>query len=520
MIKFTIDGTDVELPAGSTILDGARKLGISIPTLCSVEHRKPQTSCMVCLVKVEGESSLVPACAFKAEEGMKVKSSDPAVREARKTALELLLSEHGGDCLGPCHTLCPAWIDVPLMIDRISAGFLHDAVAALKDKIPFPAVLGRICPAPCEKGCRRGAHDSAVSIRLLERFAADADLASTEPFRPSIGRERRQRAAIVGAGPAGLAAAYFLRKEGYGATVIDDHDLPGGMLRYGVPEELLPRAVLDRELHSLEDMGIEFRMGLRLGVSLSLDELKNEFDSLLIATGPAESGRIKGGFLIPGVDEPLTVNRNSCGTGLPGVFAAGGLLRPGKLAVRAMAQGRLAARSIASYLADEEIAERDRPFTTRLGKLGREEMNHFLADASRAGRTVPEDGEAGGFTGEEARDESLRCLKCNCSGLEKCRLRRCSIEYGARVGRYQGDRRRTKIIREHPGLVFDPGKCILCGLCIQISDEAAEQLGLTFSGRGFDVTVTVPFNRSLAESLLHTASECVSACPTGAMVLK
>jgi len=520
MVKFTIDGSEVEVPARSTILDGPRQRGIVIPTLCSMKGRRPQTSCMVCLVKVEGEGSLVPACAFEAKDGMKVTSDDPAVLEARRTSLELLLGEHGGDCLGPCRIACPARIDVPLVIRLIRNGEIRGAVEAVKEKVPFPAVLGRICPAPCEKGCRRAAGDSAVSIRELERFAGDAALDSPESVTPPAGPQRSERVAVVGAGPAGMTAAWFLRRDGFACTVFEKSDRPGGMLRQGVPEDILPRSVLDREVRAIEEIGVEFRMGCRLGDSISLEQLRGDFDAVLIATGSPADERTDRSLLVPGQDEPLSVNRKTFETGLPGVYAAGALLRPGKLAVRAMAQGGWAARSIAIHLEGKEVEERQRPFSTHLGKLDQEEMAGFLAGASTENRVTPQLGEAGGFNGEEARREALRCLKCDCSGLSKCRLRQWAIELGARTGGYHGQRRRSRIVRASSGLVFDPGKCILCGLCIQITGDAAGLDGLAYAGRGFDVTVAAPFNRSLDECLARTASECVAACPTGALVFE
>ncbi|MHC4369871.1 MAG: 2Fe-2S iron-sulfur cluster-binding protein, partial [Planctomycetota bacterium] len=189
MAKLTIDNREVEVANGATILDAAGKLGIDIPTLCFLTGCKPSTSCMVCVVEVEGFASLVPACATVATEGMKVRSDCEQVHEARKAALELLLSDHVGDCLGPCHTICPAQMNIPLMIRQIAAGELADAIATVKKDIALPAVLGRICPKPCERGCRRASLDDAVSICLLKRYVADVDLDSDKPYSPACKRK-------------------------------------------------------------------------------------------------------------------------------------------------------------------------------------------------------------------------------------------------------------------------------------------------------------------------------------------
>ncbi|MDT8303241.1 MAG: 2Fe-2S iron-sulfur cluster-binding protein, partial [Sedimentisphaerales bacterium] len=126
MPKLFIDNREVEVNSGATILDAAGKLGIEIPTMCFLKDYKPSTSCMVCVVKIEGLASLVPACATVAVEGMRVESSSEVVFQARKVALELLLSDHLGDCLGPCQMICPADMDIPLMIRQIAAGKLRD----------------------------------------------------------------------------------------------------------------------------------------------------------------------------------------------------------------------------------------------------------------------------------------------------------------------------------------------------------------------------------------------------------
>ena len=168
MPKLRIDNREVEAESGSTILDAAEKLGIEIPTMCFLKDCKPSTSCMVCVVKVVGLDYFVPACGAVAKEGMRVESNSQEVLQARRMALELLLSDHVGDCMGPCQVTCPANMNIPLMIRQISQGRLLDAIATVKKDIALPAVLGRICPAPCERACRRALYDDAVSIMSFE----------------------------------------------------------------------------------------------------------------------------------------------------------------------------------------------------------------------------------------------------------------------------------------------------------------------------------------------------------------
>ena len=155
MPKLTIDDKPVEVPEGATILDAAEKLRVEIPTMCFKRGYEPSTSCMVCVVEIEGKGGLVPACGAVAAEGMRVRTDTERVRDARKTAIELLLSDHLGDCMGPCHVTCPAHMNIPLMIRQIASGQMREALITVKRDIPFGA------------GCyRRGGGDlSAQALR-------------------------------------------------------------------------------------------------------------------------------------------------------------------------------------------------------------------------------------------------------------------------------------------------------------------------------------------------------------------
>jgi ferredoxin len=518
MPKITIDGREVEVAAGATILDAAEKLGIEIPTMCYLRGHEPTTSCMVCVVKVAGAASLVPACGTPVREGMQVENDCDEVREARRGALELLLSDHVGDCVGPCQMGCPAHMNIPLMIRQIAAGNLADAIATVKRDIALPAVLGRICPAPCERVCRRKQHDDAVSICLLKRYVADVDLEQMSPYVPEPVATRAKRVAIVGAGPAGLAVAYYVRRSGFECTVFDDHGEPGGMLRYGVPEEELPRDILDREIASLKQVGIEFRMQSRVGVTVSLRELREQYDAVFLGVGELKSGDAESlGIDVP--DDAVKIDMRTYETRVPGLFAGGDIVRKRRLTVRAVADGKEAAEAIAQYLSGAEVTGPARTFNSRMGALQDGEMERFLEPVSSEPRRKPS-GAAGGLSDEQAREESERCLHCDCRKPDACLLRQYAQDYDAKQTRYKAERRPFTQQSEHPEVIYEPGKCIDCGICIQIASESQEALGLTFVGRGFDVRVAVPFDASLADGLHAAAERCVAACPTGALAFK
>jgi len=329
MPRLTIDGRPVEVEAGATILDAARQLGIRIPTMCHVEGANSpfdvegadasfrSTSCFLCVVQVDGKPNLVPACSAPAGDGMEVTTDSPDIRDARRTALELLLSDHVGDCLAPCTLGCPAGLDIPGFLAAVGAGRFRDAIATIKARIPFAGVLGRICPRFCERTCRRADVDEPIAVRALHRFAADQDLAAATRYVPGRRPSTDKRVAIVGAGPAGLSAAFYLLQQGHACTILDALDKPGGRFRYGVPAFRLPPDVLDAEIETVSALGAEFHMGVQLGSEkvsgtfcrngpkgashkryltpfprvppahtlVALADLRNEFDAVLLAIG-------------------------------------------------------------------------------------------------------------------------------------------------------------------------------------------------------------------------------------------
>jgi ferredoxin len=518
MPKLTIDNKKVQVDNGATVLEAAEKLGIEIPTMCFTKGYNALTSCMLCVVKINDSERLLPACGTIAQESMKVETDSEEIREARKAALELLLSDHAGDCIGPCQAACPTHMNIPLMIRQIAAGNLHDAIETVKKDIPLPAVLGRICPKPCEQTCRRAQFDKAVSICLLKRYVADVDLQSKKPYLPDCKQSRNKRVAIIGAGPTGLAAAYYLLTDGYSCTTLDDHESPGGMLRYGVSRDKLPLDVLDDEIALIEKMGMVFQGQMRIDTKLSLEELQKDFDAVLVATGQQETGDA-GSMGLEMASSGIAINARTYQTNLPGVFAAGAAVRKSKLAVRAVADGKEAAVAIGQFLSGQPVSGPPYVFNTRIGKLNDGEIESFMTDVSTAQRlSTPQKG--AGFNGEQVQEEAARCMHCDCRKPQSCKLRQYARQYGAKPSRYKGPRRSFEQHTQHPDLIYEPGKCINCGLCIQIASRAGESLGLTFVGRGFDVRVTVPFDRSIAEGLKLAANKCVEACPTGALAFR
>ncbi|MBQ7043344.1 MAG: FAD-dependent oxidoreductase [Clostridia bacterium] len=292
-IKVTINGKEITAKKGQTILQIAEKNGIEIPTLCFIEEIKPYGACGLCTVEVEGMPKLLRACSAVAGDGMVISTDTPRIRQSRKIALELLMSDHTGDCKGPCSLNCPAGTDCQGYVKLISQGKFKEAVALVKDRVPLPASIGRVCPHPCETACRRKLVEEPISIAFLKSFAADEDLKSGDKFMPEIAEITGKSVGIIGGGPAGLTAAYFLAVKGHKVTVYDAMPKMGGMLRYGIPQYRLPKEVLDMEIVSIAELGVEMKNNVKIGTDITLDEIRNAHDATLVAIGAWKSSSMR-----------------------------------------------------------------------------------------------------------------------------------------------------------------------------------------------------------------------------------
>ncbi|MDJ0762125.1 MAG: FAD-dependent oxidoreductase [Myxococcota bacterium] len=212
------------------------------------------------------------------------------------------------DCVAPCQATCPAQIDIPAYIAAIGRGDYEDAVRVIKESNPFPLVCGRVCPHVCESACRRGHADSAVNINHLKRFAADYELHSGTRIIPTKLAATGKRVAVIGAGPAGLTAAYYLARLGHSVKVFEAMPKPGGMLRYGIPEYRLPKKTLDWEIQGILDLGVELQCNAKLGEDLTLKKLEDEgYDAVFLGVGAWASRRL-------GLDGELDFDEVASGT--------------------------------------------------------------------------------------------------------------------------------------------------------------------------------------------------------------
>jgi len=538
LFDIMINGRSVRVAADETILAAAERAGVRIPTLCYREGHRPLEQCGVCAVEIEGQDALAYACAARVAPGMRVQTESPAVRAARRTALELMLSEHVGDCVGPCELACPAGIRIPVFLRQIREGDQTVALRTLLASVAFPSVLGRVCARYCEHACRRKDVDGAVAICELKCTPGDAFLAGDVGAIVPCAADTGKRVAVVGAGIAGLSAAFYLRQRGHAVSIFDQAGQAGGGL-CGVDAKLLPLAILAAEVGRIGNLGALFIFGRSLGRDLALTDLAAEYDAVLVAIGapvvpgaeapPRRPPKRQAdaawlvGLGLQATDKGLTVDRETLATSVPRVYAAGAVVRPAASAVQSAAQGRQAADAIHAALAGEALFLL-RLVQVRMRGLRAEELALFARSASAAPRrSLPLPAEPANAAAEPApaaREAAARCLHCDCRARDACVLRDLATACEADPGAYAAARAAFVQDDTHAEVIYEPGKCVKCGRCLAIAEEHAEALGLAYIGRGFQVRVGVPFGEALAAGLTRAASACAEACPTGALALR
>ncbi|EIE1224327.1 formate dehydrogenase subunit alpha [Vibrio vulnificus] len=288
MIQIVIDGKYRIVEAGQTVLQAAKVCGVEIPSLCGMNRSGEKIPCDLCVVEVESGGPR-RACELEVYNGLTVKTQSEALSAHRKQALNRIMSDHYADCEAPCKTACPAGVDIQSYLYHIAQNDHQKAIEVIKRTLPMPLSIGRVCPAFCESECRRSLVDDAIAIRQLKRHAADADLAAQEAYTPEKKADKNKRVAIVGSGPGGLTAGYYLTNEGYEVDVFEAMPQAGGWLRYGIPEYRLPKSILDKEIELMCRNGMAIHTDKKLGRDISLSQLSQDYDAVCLAVGASKA---------------------------------------------------------------------------------------------------------------------------------------------------------------------------------------------------------------------------------------
>ncbi len=680
-LKIVINGKEINALPGNTILQTLLTEGIDIPHLChDTRLSKPNANCGLCVVELEEDDRFVKACETPVLEGMKIRTTNERLEAYRRVRFEQILSDHNADCVAPCVQTCPANIDIQAYLRQVASGNFKTALRIIKDKNPFPMGCGRVCPHPCESECRRSLVDEPVAINYLKRFVADWDMSHGEPYLPKKRPSTGKKIAIVGAGPAGLSAAYYSAIFGHNVTVFEQQPSSGGMMRYGIPEYRYPKKVLEQEIDVIKKLGVDIQNGKKLGTHIRLEELNKNYDAVMLAVGswqanamrvegerakgvwlgieflesvaknekidlgkevivigggntaidcsrtakrlganvkllyrrtrdemPAEafeiheadeegiemiflaaptkviagengsvksvefikmqlgdpdlSGRrkvtpiensefqINCSCVISAIgqstdvsflfnDSPVKLNRwgdieingKTMQTSIAKVFSAGDCVTGPATVVQAVGAGRSTAEAMDQFIMSGEVSPKKTDYSCSRGtledlpkfefeilpKLSRSKMNSIPVKSRITNFNEVETG----LTDKQVVEEALRCLRCGCNERYDCDLKQSAGNHGTTHKKHLHDLNYIPIVTDHPYIVRDHNKCILCGRCIAVCKDLEGPGVLDFYMKDGKLRVGTRSGAPLEKTNCVNCGQCVATCPCGALHIK
>jgi ferredoxin len=515
-MKLKIDNHEIETSEDLSILEAASKVGIEIPVLCYKEGHEHFTSCMICVVKDVTSGRVLPACSARIADGMVIETQAESIRAFRKSTLELLLSEHVGDCEAPCQRLCAVHAEIPKMIREVRDQSLEEAVLTVRTDIALASILERLCHAPCEKGCRRGQHDEPIAIQHMARHVADWHLKDCNLFPLPCSPASNKKVCIVGAGPSGLATAHYLALKGHECLIMDKSDSIGGSLHETVENNDIPAWVLGGEVSLLKKVGVMFRL-LQEVDSNVFEQLQQEYDALVIACGESAVEYLEA-WNLESAKKGVKTDKNTHLTSIEAVFAGGAAANAEMTMLKVVQNAKSLAACVDQCLRNVAIRGESALYNHMMGRLQEGELDLFVKHAADGANPDIRKNRKTDITQEVAESESYRCLHCDCRANKDCSLREYSEEYGAKQNTFKINDRPSFVQTDRSKVaIYEPGKCMKCGICVRITQNGGEKYGFTFVGRGFEVKAGISLDKNLQKGLGKLADEAVDSCPTGAL---
>ncbi|MDR0560850.1 MAG: (2Fe-2S)-binding protein [Prevotellaceae bacterium] len=447
---FSIDNHQLTIENGQLpIIEYARRSGVEIPSLCYANGAAHKSSCMMCAVSNAASGQIIPACSTVPVNGMQIVTDSEEIRTVRTLSLELLLSDHRADCEAPCKIACPAGFNVAAMNRMFDAGKIEDAAEFMRDSLVIPATLCYICNAPCEKICRKKDLAEPVAIREIKKML----VSKTSDGKINRIKNNGKKTAIIGSNPAGLSAAYRLRKQGCEVTVFEKFDK---ILIPHIEADKTPLETVELEIGIIRQTGVKFITSFN---SLPTDS----FDGIISVSG----------------DETYP----------DAVKLTAKTRQPARLVLEGFKLAEKLFSEMSGNIKATEILAENRIFNSTYGRFNENEKRELLKKTESDARTSG-------------------CLYCDCNSKNDCRLRSCATAYGIKNTRYLRESSLPAMNCVEAGnLRFEAAKCIRCGLCVYNSIN-----GFTFKNRGFVMQVTLPEGN--AGNVPESIAEL---CPTGAI---